>query len=298
MAGPSGTGSFWSFVAKDIVGQVFNLKSSITTESKETILQSKGARIYLDPNTVPPHPGDQWTRFVCISDTHNSIPVVPDGDVLLHAGDISAGVPESVKSMFDWLRSLPHQTKVVIAGNHDLCLDKDWQVGGHMETTGFAKEVFEELQEVVRGDDARQSGVRYLEYESLEVEVRGKVWKVFGSPAATRYSFGAFQYENEGQAAAVYSKIPQDTEILLTHSPPHHILDKTRRRARAGCVVLARRLKELKNCRLHVFGHIHEAQGAEVGEGHMVHVNAAVGSRLNGRPVVVDLLNNLEDDSA
>ena len=137
--------------------------------------------------------------------------------------------------------------------------------------------------------------------------------------ATTRYSFGAFQYENEGQAAgaclifvmsliaqstcsvlaaAVYSKVPQDTELLLTHTPPHHIRDKTRKRVRAGCAVLARRLKELESCRLHVFGHIHEARGAEIGEGHTVHVNAAVGSRLSGRPVVVDLLNNLEDDSA
>lgn len=71
----------------------------------------------------------------------------------------------------------------------------------------------------MRGDDARKSGVHYLEYEPLEVKVRGKVWKVFGSPvclatsgvslvradlptdqAATRYSFGAFQYENEDEA--------------------------------------------------------------------------------------------------
>lgn len=55
---------------------------------------------------------------------------------------------------------------------------------------------------------------------------------------------------------------------------------------------------ELEKCRLHVFGHIHEARGAEIGEGHRVHVNAAIGSTLGGRPVVVDLLNNLEDDSA
>jgi len=44
--------------------------------------------------------------------------------------------------------------------------------------------VFEELQEVVRGEDVRSSGVHYLEYESLEVEVRGKAWKVFGSPVS------------------------------------------------------------------------------------------------------------------
>jgi len=82
--------------------------------SGETTLETKGAKIYLDPETVPPHPGDEWTRFVCISDTHDCTPVVPDGDVLLHAGDISAGIPESVKSMFDWLKGLPHQTKVSV----------------------------------------------------------------------------------------------------------------------------------------------------------------------------------------
>ena len=98
--------------------------------------------------------------------------------------------------------------------------------------------------------------------------------------------------------AAVYSKIPEDTEILLTHTPAHRILDETRKGVRAGCGVLAERLKELERCRLHVFGHIHEARGAEIGEGHKVHVNAAIGSRMGGRQVVVDLLNSLEDDSA
>ena len=82
--------------------------------SGQTTLETKGARIYLDPERVPPHPGDQWTRFVCISDTHNCTPAVPDGDVLLHAGDISAGVPESVKLMFEWLKGLPHETKVSV----------------------------------------------------------------------------------------------------------------------------------------------------------------------------------------
>ena len=94
--------------------------------------------------------------------------------------------------------------------------------------------------------------------------------------------------------AAVYSKIPEDTEVLLTHGPAHRILDKTKKGVRAGCGVLAERLKELERCRLHVFGHIHEARGVEIGEGDKVHVNAAIGSTMGGRPVVVDLLNHLE----
>lgn len=283
------------------MGDLVTSEPSITspaTESEEAILQTEGARIYLDPATVPSHPGDEWTRFVCVSDTHNSTPAVPDGDVLLHAGDISGGMAKCMESMFDWLKSLPHETKVVIAGNHDMCLDEDWKIGGFMGNMGFTGKVFDELQEVVRGEAAQRSGVHYLEYESLEVQVRGKIWKIWGSPAATRYSFGAFQYETEDGAVAVYSKIPQDTEILLTHTPAKNILDETKRNVRAGCGVLARRLRELDRCRLHVFGHIHEARGAEIGEGGKVHVNAAIGSRMRGQPVVVDLLNDLEGDSA
>lgn len=97
---------------------------------------------------------------------------------------------------------------------------------------------------------------------------------------------------------AIYSRIPNDTEILLTHTPAEHILDETKREVRAGCAILATRLKELEWCRLHVFGHIHEARGAEIGEDVKVHVNAAIGSRMGGQPVVVDLLNSLEVDSA
>jgi hypothetical protein len=61
-----------------------------------------------------------------------------------------------------------------------------------------------------------------------------------------------------------YARIPADTEILLTHTPPYEVLDTTRRGKNAGCDVLAARLEELQACRLHLFGHIHEAHGAVI----------------------------------
>ena len=64
----------------------------------------------------------------------------------------------------------------------------------------------------------------------------------------------------------IYARIPSDTEILLTHTPPYEVLDKTRRGKNAGCDVLAARLEQLPACRLHVFGHIHEAHGASIEE--------------------------------
>jgi hypothetical protein len=62
---------------------------------------------------VPPHPGQGWTRFVCVSDTHSQTPLLPDGDVLIHAGDLcSWGAVTQLKVTVDWLLSLPHPKKM------------------------------------------------------------------------------------------------------------------------------------------------------------------------------------------
>jgi len=94
--------------------------------------------------------------------------------------------------------------------------------------------------------------------------------------------------------------MPSNTEILLTHTPPYEVLDKTRREKNAGCDVLAARLEHLSACRLHVFGHIHEAHGAVIEEEkdngvdvstrvRRVSVNAALSS--SRQAIVVDLEN-------
>lgn len=95
----------------------------------------------------------------------------------------------------------------------------------------------------------------------------------------------------------IYARIPPECEILLTHTPPYEVLDKTRRGKNAGCDVLAARLTQLYACRLHVFGHIHEAHGAVIEDGlesddgplKRVSVNAALAH--DGRAIVVDLKN-------
>lgn len=56
------------------------------------------------------------TRFVCISDTHNRTSAdtfIPEGDVLLHAGDFTmVGSPGEIKQFVDFMRGLPHKHKV------------------------------------------------------------------------------------------------------------------------------------------------------------------------------------------
>ena len=55
---------------------------------------------------------------------------IPDGDVLIHAGDFcSEGEAVEARSFGEFFRSLPHRHKVVIAGNHDRCLGADPGLG-------------------------------------------------------------------------------------------------------------------------------------------------------------------------
>jgi hypothetical protein len=54
-----------------------------------------------------------WTRFICISDTHCNTFKVPEGDVLLHAGDLThTGRFKQMKPTVSWLKSLPHPHKM------------------------------------------------------------------------------------------------------------------------------------------------------------------------------------------
>lgn len=58
----------------------------------------------------------QWTRFVCVSDTHSRAFDVPLGDVLVHSGDLTnLGTVVEFKKTMDWLYSLPHKLKMYAA---------------------------------------------------------------------------------------------------------------------------------------------------------------------------------------
>lgn len=166
---------------------------------------------------------------------------------------------------------------------------------------------------LVRSEAVVNAGIHYLEYESAEITLpNGQTWEFFGSPvslstsdvkqrsltvleAAPKHVDGAFQYVGHRAGDDIYSKIPHSTDILLTHTPAYGVHDLTKKNKHAGCKSLANHLKseQLANCRLHVFGHIHEAAGASIQilndeELERVSVNAAMHNAT--LPVIVDLL--------
>mgnify|MGYP003389852438 CR=1 FL=1 len=59
----------------------------------------------------------------------------------------------------------------------------------------------------------------------------------------------------------IHKKIPDNTDILLTHSPPHGILDLSTRffpHNNAGCQSLFKEVSYRIKPKYHLFGHIHE----------------------------------------
>lgn len=193
-------------------------------------------------------------KIIAISDTHerHSLIALPDGDVLVHAGDITKnGSVDAIRDFAAWMHEAPHKHKIVIAGNHDFC---------------FEDERSSEAEEVLR-----QSGIIYLRDSGVTIE--GVTF--WGSPWQPWYHNWAFNLERGDEIAEKWRLIPDDTNVLITHGPPYDISDLTIDGLRVGCEELSKRIGHLHYLKLHIFGHIHEGYGI-VKLGGVTYANASI----------------------
>lgn len=214
------------------------------------------------------------TRIVCISDTHNCNEeiAVPDGDLLIHSGDaLTSGTILELERFVSWFKGLPHKRKVLVAGNHD------WVFQLHPET---AKRLLPD-------------SVTYLQDSFTEIDGL----KIYGSPWQPRFYDWAFNLNRGSEMAEKWKLIPSDIDILITHGPPHGILDAVPRLSgidHAGCEELRTRVENIAangKLKLHVFGHIHCGYGVHEEFG-VKFVNASTcDEKYNPTqpPIVVDL---------
>ena len=198
-------------------------------------------------------------KILLISDTHGTHwhkNYLTDGeyDVLIHAGDFTNfGRADEVDDFTLWIE---HQEQfkdiIYIAGNHDL----DYQAEPCVALGNGTK-------------------LHYL-YNS-SVTISGV--KFYGSPFTPRFFDWAFMYDPE-DADAIWSQIPDDTDVLITHGPPYGLFDQCPDErgvpAHVGCPVLASAIEKIPSIKLHVFGHIHEGYGMKEHANGRVSVNAAV----------------------
>lgn len=175
-------------------------------------------------------------KCVVISDTHGMYRqvVIPDGDVFIHAGDITRrGSLSEMEDFNDWLGELPHKHKVIIAGNHDWCFER---------TNEEARAI------LINGT--------YLQDESVII---GGI-KFYGSPWQPEFYNWAFNLPRGDDLKEKWDFIPNDVDVLITHGPRFGVLDEVLSGERTGCNELLKVVDNIQP-KFHVFGHIHEAYG-------------------------------------
>ena len=180
-------------------------------------------------------------KILHLSDTHGvhrRLRDLPEADILVHSGDFTmSGSEAETLDFLEWLCDLPYRHKVLVAGNHDACL-----YGSRL--------------------DGLDDNVHYLCGSGVEIEGL----KFWGVPMFMEDCVSGHQEQ-------LYAAIPDDTDVLVTHTPPYGILDRD-----AGILYGSRELLEKVRSarpRLHLFGHIHKAHGT-IDDGSTVFSNAAI----------------------
>ena len=127
----------------------------------------------------------------------------------------NVGKGRELKQVNDWFGTLPHKTKIAIAGNHDIGLDiKQYD------------ELWTRFHATRKEDPVLNrkimSNVTVLYDESITLECG---LKIYGSPYSPEFCGWAFSLKSKQEKIDCWSKIPDDTDILITHGPPLGILD-------------------------------------------------------------------------
>lgn len=180
------------------------------------------------------------------SDTHShhrmiDMESVKQYDMLIFAGDCSNPRDKyinanEVLNFIEWYESLEVPHKLWIAGNH--------------ETSIYFN--------AVRPKEICKS-TTYLYHEL--VVVAGL--RIFGSPYTPTFGDWAFMKSNE-KLHRLWEDIPEGLDILVTHGPPHGVLDLSKSREgiieMCGDKPLLKRVQKVKPL-YHIFGHIHNSNG-------------------------------------
>jgi len=214
-------------------------------------------------------------RLVCISDTHGDHEQIelPAGDVLIHAGDLTAhGKQEETHSFMRWLGAQDYRYKLCVAGNHDTFMEDDAQAAAQF---------------------ALDSNVVLLNDSGLTID-DVSFW---GSPITPRFMNWSFMRDPGAAIEAHWNLIPDTTDVLITHGPPYGILDKVIRSdgelEHVGCDSLLSRVRAIAPT-FHLFGHIHEGRG-RVDENGICFCNVSTMDeryRIRHLPVVIDVPSN------
>lgn len=166
-------------------------------------------------------------KILHLSDTHGChrrLKDLPEADVVVHSGDFCmVGSEQEAIDFLNWFCDLPYAHKIFICGNHDDCL-----YGANI--------------------DGLDENVHYLCNSGVTIDGM----KFYGVPMFMGDCITDRQNRN-------YANIPDDVDVLITHTPPYGVPDFDDE-INYGSEELLQRVSEI-NPRLHLFGHIHRQHG-------------------------------------
>jgi Icc-related predicted phosphoesterase len=175
-------------------------------------------------------------KVALTSDTHGRLPIVEGVDAIIHAGDIGPDI-----DAINWFKHLlyPWAKRMrvpvyVTPGNHDRIVER-FNVPSEGKPSNL-----------------------HLRIDTLEHIFGVKVWFSPWSPIFFDWAYMA----DEDKLAKKYAKIPDDTQVIVSHSPPFGYGDLNQQKIRCGSGALLYRMGQLSDLRLVVCGHIHEAFGS------------------------------------
>jgi Icc-related predicted phosphoesterase len=210
-------------------------------------------------------------KLVHISDTHlKAFPTLPEADILIHTGDaLNSGDFSDLIKFRQQLDPIHHKFKKILflPGNHDWAFQHT-----PLEAENFLKETIPNI-EIMHEREYTYDG-----------------YKFFGTSYQPYFGGWAYNIPLYNELAEFYDRIPEDTEVLLTHCPPKGILDSCIW-DRVGSEELLQRLNKLNKLKLHCFGHIHYSHGLHF-NGSTLYSNGAICTEeykpLNG-PNIIEL---------
>ena len=190
-------------------------------------------------------------RILCLSDTHGyheRLPIDETVDVIVHTGDFSNSYGKNniyeTEEFLSWFNSLNVKYKILVAGNHDTYFEELSKKGGINAVKDYLSVDY--------------SNIIYLQDSGISINGIN----FYGAPWCPIYYDWAFMVDDDYQKM-MFSKIPEDTNILLTHTPAYGILDYSNGKL-CGSTPLLNRIQEIKslgNLKYHIFGHIHMDDG-------------------------------------
>lgn len=178
-------------------------------------------------------------KLCIISDTHGKHKqlTLPDADVIIHCGDMTPmGREHEVHNFMKWFSGLEqYKYRICIAGNHDWIFELNHTLAMTLIP----------------------SNVIYL--EDTEIVIDGV--KFYGTPVQKPFMNWAFNRPEE-KLEHYWGMIPDDTDVLITHSPPYMVGDMVKwDRSHQGSPSLYKEVIERIHPNIHCFGHIHEGNG-------------------------------------